>query len=61
MEEAKEKALLPSLLPPSYTLSMSEKLGLDSLNAEGWIGDMPCLVTSDTGVSMKTARPNITA
>jgi hypothetical protein len=57
----KEKALVPSLSPPSYILSMSEKFRHDSLNAEGWIGDKPFLVTIDTGVSMMTARPNITA
>jgi hypothetical protein len=35
--------------------------GHDSLNAERWIGEKACLVTTDTGATMTISRPDITA
>jgi hypothetical protein len=54
----------PETLPRKITekpLSMSEKHGNDSLHAQGWIGDKPCLMTTDSGMSVTVAWPNITA
>jgi hypothetical protein len=31
----------------------------DSLFTNGWIGDKPCHMTTDTGVSVKITRPDI--
>jgi hypothetical protein len=42
---------------PSYTISVSEKHGHDSLHANEQTGEKECLVTIDT---MTIARPDIT-
>jgi hypothetical protein len=56
----KNKALVPLLLPPCYTLSVLTRKD-DSPNAEGWIGDKSCLVTIDSGASVAIAAPDISA
>lgn len=39
---------------------MSAKQGHDTLNTKGERGEKSCLVTTDTGESVMTARPDIT-
>jgi hypothetical protein len=56
-----EKVMVSPFMPPRYTLSVSEKHNHDSLQAEGWIGEKPCLVTIDAGASVTITRPHITA
>jgi hypothetical protein len=56
-----KKARVPLLLPPCYTLCVLTTKDDDSLNTEGWIGDKSCLVTIDSGASVATARPDISA
>jgi hypothetical protein len=44
-----------------YTLCVLTMKDNDSLNTMGWIGDKSCLLTTDSGASMATARPDINA
>lgn len=48
-------------VPHHFTLDMLAERGDNSLNTEGWIGGIPCLVTIDTRASVTTARPDITS
>jgi hypothetical protein len=60
LEKRREDTVLP-VMPPCYTLSVSEKYGHESLYAEGPIGDKPCLVTINTGASVTITKLDITA
>jgi hypothetical protein len=46
---------------PHLTFNALAEEDDDSLNAQGWTGDKPCLLTIDTGASVTTVRPNTAA
>lgn len=52
-------ALSPSI--PHFTLSVQAERTDDSMIAEGWIQDKPCLVTIDISMSVTIGRPAIIA
>jgi hypothetical protein len=55
------KALASSPKTLGFTLVILFKRGGDSLIAEGWIGEKPCLRTTDSVTSETITRYNVTA
>jgi hypothetical protein len=49
------------LAPPHPTTNVIAERDHNSLIVHSWIGDKPCLVTTDTGASMTITKPDITS
>jgi hypothetical protein len=55
-QEIRKNALVSSFPPPHVILGMATKRSSDNLNDKGKIRYKPCLMTTDTGTPVTTAR-----
>jgi hypothetical protein len=60
VQDSKRKAPVPSFPPSRCTLDVSTRKCDNSLNAEEWIEDIPCIVIIENGASGTKTKPDIT-